>query len=462
MPATPSKSVAVIGGGITGLTAAYRLHQQGYAVTVFERAAQPGGSVRTIHENGYLVEAGPNSLQYGAPELKALIRDLGLEPNLLTAGAAAKKRFIVRGGRFQAVPAGPGAFFGTSLFSFGTKVRIFAELLKRPRVRTTDISLAELVRSHFNQELVDYAVNPLIAGIYAGDPAKLSAKHAFAMLWQAERTHGSLLRGMIALAKEKKARGESGVSPMISFPAGLQTITDTLVARLPAGSVRLNTSVETIIPGRPHRLVWKHEQQTASGEFAAVVLALPAGGLAQLTFGTLGERPLAALDHLPYPPVSSLFLGYRREQVAHPLDGFGGLVPAVENRQVLGILFSSTLFPGRAPEGHVGLTVFAGGMRQPDNALLSTPALLQRIAPDLRDLVGVSGEPAYVRHSVWPKAIPQYNLGHERFLEPLARCEQAHPGLFIGGSVRDGISVPDCVKSGAGLAQKVADYAGKL
>lgn len=460
MPATPPKSVAVIGGGITGLTAAYRLHQQGCAVTVFERSAQPGGSVRTIRENGYLVETGPNSLQYGAPELKALIRDLDLESSLLTAGAAAKKRFIVRGGRFQAVPAGPGAFFGTSLFSFGTKVRIFAEMLKRPRIRTTDISLAELVRSHFNQELVDYAVNPLIAGIYAGDPAKLSAKHAFAMLWQAERTHGSLLRGMIALAKEKKARGESGVSPMISFPHGLQTITDTLVARLPAGSVRLNTSVETIIPGRPHRLVWKQAQQTASGEFAAAVLALPAGGLAQLTFGTLGERPLAALDHLPCPPVSSLFLGYRREQVAHPLDGFGGLVPAVENRQVLGVLFSSTLFPGRAPEGHVGLTVFAGGMRQPDNALLSTPALLQRIAPDLRDLVGVSGEPAYVRHSVWPKAIPQYNLGHERFLEPLARCEQAHPGLFIGGSVRDGISVPDCVKSGAGLARKAAGFLG--
>lgn len=456
-----SQRIAIVGAGITGLTAAFRLHRQGHAVTVFERNAQPGGSVRSIRENGYLIEAGPNSLQYGAPELKALVKELDLEKVMLTASPAGKKRFIVRGGKFVPVPAGPGPFFSTNLFSFGTKVRIFAELLKRPRIRTTDLSLAELVRSHFNQELVDYAVNPLIAGIYAGDPEKLSVKHAFNMLWQAERSHGSLLRGMIALVKAKKARGESGVSPIVSFPGGLQQLTDTLAARLPAGALLLNTSVETVIPGRPHRLVWKHDGQSGSGEFDAVILAVPASGLAQLTFGTLGERPLALLDTIPQPPVSSLFLGYRREQVAHPLDGFGGLVPAIEKREVLGILFSTTLFPGRAPEGHVGLTIFAGGTRQPENARLDTPALLQRIAADLRDLVGASGEPAFIRHSVWPKAIPQYNLGHERFLEPMTRCEQDNPGLFIGGNVRDGISLPDCLKSGERLAKAAQDFAVK-
>lgn len=457
-----SQRIAIVGAGITGLTAAFRLHQQGHAVTLFERNAQPGGSVRTIREGGYLIEAGPNSLQYGAPELKGVVKELGLEPVMLTAGPAGKKRFIVRGGKFLPVPAGPGPFFSTRLFSFGTKVRIFAELLKRPRLRSTDLSLAELVRSHFNQELVDYAVNPLIAGIYAGDPEKLSVKHAFAMLWKAERSHGSLLRGMIALVKEKKARGESGVSPIVSFPDGLQTLTDSLAARLPAGSVHLNSTVETIIPGRPYRLVCKREGQSCSGEFDAVILAVPASGLAQLTFGTLGERPLAILETIPQPPVSSLFLGYRREQVAHPLDGFGGLVPAIERREVLGILFSSTLFPGRAPEGHVGLTVFVGGMRQPENARLNTRELLQRIAPDLRDLVGASGEPAFIKHSFWPKAIPQYNLGHERFLDPMVRCEQDHPGLFIGGNVRDGISVPDCVKAGERLAKAAMEFAGKL
>lgn len=455
-----AQRIAIVGAGLTGLTAAYRLHQQGHRVAVFERNQQTGGSVRTIRERGYLVEAGPNSLQYGVPELKALVRELNLEGALLTASPAAKKRFVVRGGRFVPVPAGPGAFVGTSLFSFGTKCAIFAELLKRPRLRTTDISLAALVRSHFTQELVDYAVNPLIAGIYAGDPEKLSARHAFPFLWQAERSHGSLLRGLLALAKERKTRGESGAAPIVSFRDGLQTLTDTLAARLPVGALHLNAAVETIIPGRPHRLVWKQDGQSASGEFDAVILAVPAGGLAQLTFGTLGERPFAQLDSLPQPPVSSLFLGYRRDQVAHPLDGFGGLVPAVENRQVLGILFSTSLFSGRAPDGHVGLTVFAGGMRQPDHARLDTPSLLQCITPDLNGLLGVTGEPAYIRHSFWPKAIPQYNLGHERFLEPLTRVEQQHAGLFIGGNTRDGISLPDCLKSGHALARKTAAFLG--
>ena len=455
-----AKHIAIVGAGLTGLTAAFRLHQAGCEVTVFEQGSQPGGSVRTVRENGYLVEAGPNSLQYGASGLKTLVRDLNLESALLTASPAAKKRFIVRGGKFVPVPGGPGAFLGTSLFSIGTKLAIFAELLKRPRIRTTDISLAELVRSHFSQELVDYAVNPLIAGIYAGDPEKLSAKHAFPTLWQAERTHGSLIRGMMALAKEKKSRGESGVSPIVSFRDGLQTLTDTLAARLPVGALHFNASVETLIPGRPHRLIWKQDGQSASGEFDAVILAVPAGALAHLTFGTLGERPFALLDSLPQPPVSSLFLGYKRSQVAHPLDGFGGLVPELEKRQVLGILFSSSLFPGRAPDGHVGLTVFAGGMRQPDNARLTTPDLLQRIAPDLAGLLGITGEPAYIRHSFWPKAIPQYNLGYERFLEPMTRLEQQHAGLFIGGNARGGISLPDCVRSGTELARKATGFPG--
>lgn len=459
MTASLPKRVAVVGAGITGLTAGWRLHQLGHQVRVFESAPQTGGSIRTIRDAGYLIEAGPNSLQYGAPELKQLIRDLGLENALRTANAAAKKRFIARGGRFVPVPSSPPAFLGSKLFSLRTKVSIFTELLSRPRVRTTDLSLAELVRSHFTQELVDYAVNPLIAGIYAGDPEKLSVKNAFASVWQAERSHGSIIRGMMSGAKAKKARGESGVAPIVSFQDGLQTLPDTLAAKLPPGSIALGTSVTTIIPGRPHRVIWKREHETGSEECDALVLAVPAGGLAQLTFGSLGERPLASLDSIVHPPVSSLFLGYRRGQVAHPLDGFGGLVPAIERREVLGILFSSTLFPGRAPEDHVGLTVFVGGMRQPEHARLPTDQLLARIDRDLRDLVGATGQPVFIRHSFWPRAIPQYQLGYEQHHETMGRLEKAHAGLFIGGNARDGISVPDCVKSGLKLAEKAASFA---
>ena len=456
-----STHVAIVGAGITGLTAALRLHEQGVRVTVLERASQPGGSIRTITDGGWLIEAGPNSLQYGTSELKQLVQDLGLESELVSANPAAKRRYIVRGGKFVAVPSSPPALLGSPLFGLRTKLSLLTELFTRPRIRTSDITLAELVRSHFTQELVDYAVNPLIAGIYAGDPEKLSVRHAFPMLWQAERSHGSLIRGMMAAGKAKKAAGGSGVAPIVSFHRGLQTLTDALAARLPAGSLKLGVTVETLLPGKPHRLVWKQDGETASGEFDAVVLAVPAGALAQLTCGTLGERPLASLDNIPHPPVASLFLGYRREQVAHPLDGFGGLVPALEKRDVLGILFSSSLFPGRAPDGHVGLTIFAGGTRQPDHARLTPEQLLARIDRDLRELVGATGAPVFMRHTFWPRAIPQYVPGYERWQEQATALENAHAGLFIGGNARDGISVPDCVKSGQKLAGRTIEYAAK-
>jgi len=448
------KSIAIVGAGITGLTAAFRLHEQGHRVTVLERSTRPGGSIRTVAEDGWLVEAGPNSLQFGAPAVKKLVTDLGLDSEMVPANPLAKRRFVVRGGRFVAVPASPPAFLGSPLFGLRTKLSLFTELFTRPRVRTSDISLAELVRSHFTQELVDYAVNPLVAGIYAGDPEKLSVRHAFPMLWQAERSHGSVIRGMMAAGKAKKAAGESTVGPIVSFRRGLQTLPDALAARLPAGSVRFGATVQTLLPGQPHRLIWQQDGQTTSGEFDAVVLAVPAGALAQLTRGNLGERPLASLDNIPQPPVASLFLGYRRDQVSHPLDGFGGLVPALERREVLGILFSSTLFPGRAPQGHVALTIFAGGSRQPDLARLTAEQLLARIERDLRELVGVSGAPVYLKHHAWPRAIPQYILGYERWQEQVTALEHAHAGIFIGGNSRDGISVPDCVKSGNRLAER--------
>ena len=457
-------SVAIIGAGITGLTAAYRLHGRGFRVKVFERGAQAGGAIRTHREDGWLAECGPNSVQFGAPELKQLVSDLGLDGEVAVANEAAKKRFIVRGGKFVPVPMGPGSFLATPLFGFGTKLSIFTELFSRPRVRNTDVSLAELVRCHYTQELVDYAVNPLIAGIYAGDPEKLSVKHAFPSVWEAERLKGSLPRGMMAVMKAKRPPGEKrpkGGTPLVSFRLGLQQLIDTLVAKLPPGTVELNTALDTLIPGRPHRLVCSRGTEKCGGEFDHVILAVPAPALAQITFGTLAERPLATLDTIVHPPVASLFLGFRREQVAHALDGFGGLTPEKERRDVLGILFSSTLFPGRAPDGHVALTVFAGGMRQPEHARLGTPQLIERVRRDLAELVGVTGDPVYVKHSFWPRAIPQYMLGYDRYFDAMNRLEERTPNLFIGGQCRDGISLPDCLKSGEKLARRVAEAAAK-
>ena len=459
---TTSKSFAIIGCGLTGLTAAWRLQREGHRVTVFERAHRVGGAIGSVFEKGWLAELGPNSLQE-SPEVTKLINELDLGRERVAAASAARNRYIVRRGRLVAAPTSPPAFLLSPLFSLRSRLRVFREFLARPRVRTTDVSLSHFIAAHFGQELVDYGLNPLVGGVYAGDPDKLSARYAFPNLWQIERRYGSILRGFRAQAAERRARGEaSGQPPIISFENGLQTLPTALASSLPAGTIRTGATVTSLIAGRPWKIIWNEgEAQVQSAEFDGVLLALPAPALGQLVFGTLGERPLASLDHLPHPPVSSLFLGFRREQVEHPLDGFGALVPALERRNVLGVLFSSTLFPRRAPSGHVALTVFVGGMRQPDIARLTTPQLLARVMPDLRELLGITGDPVFIRHTFWPKAIPQYNVGHDRFLEPLAQCEDRHVGLFIGGNARDGISLPDCVRGGQKLARRAAEWAAR-
>lgn len=457
-----TKSIAIVGGGISGLAAAWTLHRAGHRVTVFEKSPRVGGAIVTTQQDGWMIEGGPNSLQLGS-EVAKLVEELGISHRKQLATDYAKKRFVVRDSKLVPVPLSPPGLLTSPLFSLRARLKVFLELLHRPRIRTTDTNLASFVAAHFGQEIVDYALNPFVAGVYAGDPEKLSTRYSFPLLWQLERQHGSILRGMRAQAAERRAKGQAaGIVPIVSFDGGLQTLPDAIAAQLPAGSIHTDAAVTNVIPGKPWNVIWTRDGVAQTSEFDAVLLTLPAGGLASLVFGTLGERPLASLENQPHPPVSSLYLGFKREQVAHPLDGFGALIPAKERRQCLGILFSSTLFPGRAPAGHVALTIFTGGMRQPETARLNTEALVARVMPDLRDLLGVSGEPVFTHHTFWPRAIPQYNLGHERFMEPIARCELQHNGLFIGGNARDGISMPDCVKSGQRIANQAIDYVAKL
>ncbi|HEY0967712.1 MAG TPA: protoporphyrinogen oxidase [Opitutaceae bacterium] len=447
--------VAVIGGGITGLTAAYHLVRAGRTVRLFEASDRLGGVIRSERDGDWLIEAGPNSLQENSSALSQLIADLGLEPEKCAALPSARNRYILRRGQPCAAPLSPPGLLTSPLFSFGAKLRVLTEIFSRPRFRKQDISLAEFGRAHFGREFVDYALNPFVSGVYAGNVEKLSARHAFPSLWESERTHGSIIRAQIAGARAKRARGEkTGAPPIVSFREGLVTLPRALGARLPAGAVELGARVEGLIPGPSWRVIWSREGATHTEEFASVVLALPSAALARIPVGTLGERPLAGLDGIEYPPVSSLFLGYRREQVAHPLDGFGLLVPANERRSVLGVLFSSSLFAGRAPAGHVALTVMAGGANRPDLGRLPLAELLPKVRSELAEILGVSGEPVFIRHNAWARAIPQYNLGFERHLEAMERCERAHPGLYIGGQARDGIALTACIAAGRKLAER--------
>lgn len=448
--ASESLPVAVLGAGLTGLAAARHLALSGRKVMVFDGGEVAGGVMRSErHSDGWLIEAGPNSMQE-TPEVAELIRELGLEGVRQAASPAAKNRYIVRGGKLKALPFSPPAFLKSDVFSLRTKLRLVQEVFRRRSPRLRDLPLADFFREHFGQELLDYALDPFVSGIYAGDAAKLSARHSFPTLWKAEQEHGSLIRGQIAAARAKRRKGESTAPPtIISFAEGLATLPKAIAANLPAGTLQLGKAVRRLVPAPDGWIV----DAAPDERFAKVLVALPGPALARLELGVPGaQTSLASIDHLEHPPVTSLFLGFRREDVTHPLDGFGLLLPSIEKRPLLGILFNSTLFPGRAPAGHVGLTVMLGGARHADMARHPIEYQLPIVQRELASLLGVRGEPVFVRRTHWPRAIPQYQLQHDVHLEVIAAAEKRLPGLHIGGSVRDGIGLPACLKAGRRLA----------
>ncbi len=451
LPAAPR--IAVLGAGITGLTAAWELAQQGYTPIVFDRSPAPGGVIGAIRAGEWLHERGPNSLLEGSPEVAALIDRIGLGPRRLYAAPEAKQRYIVRGGRLVAMPTSPLSFVGTPLFSLGAKLNLLGEPFRRASPPAAQESVADFVARRLGREFLDYAINPFVGGVYAGDPALLSVRHAFPKLHALEQEHGSLIRG--ALKRRNTSGGPKG--RIFSFPEGLGEIPAALAAPL-GRAVRLRTHVPAV-ERVPHGWrVWCEQDGLAwPEEFAAVVCALPADALAALRIDGAGPAvaQLAALREIPHPPVASVFTGYRRAQVAHPLDGFGVLMPEVERGKILGTLFSSTLFPGRAPAGHVALTTFIGGMRAPGLLDLDDERLLAVVREELQRMLGVSGGPAVVRVQRWPRAIPQYVLGYERFKQAMDAVEAAAPGLFLGGNCRDGISLANCLGGGKRLAAAV-------
>ena len=326
---TKKKSVAVLGGGITGLAAAHRLAALGHPVRLFEQSSRLGGVVQTEMKDGWLSKSGPNSFQESSPEIDLLLGELGLQSEILEASPEAKNRYLVRDGRLVPLPMSPGALLRSPLFSTGTKLRVFREFFSARRNRIGDVALAPFIRTHFGQELVDYAVQPFVIGIYAGDPEKLSTRHAFPRLWQLEKEHGSLLRGQMASARQRRAAGRPRLPRIISFRRGLQMLPEAFATRLPPGAALLKTRVDGVVPtGSRWTIHWHDGWRTHAEAFDSVVAALPAPALARLQVGAFGEESLAGLAAVETAPVSSLFLGFRREQVAHPLDGFGALVPA--------------------------------------------------------------------------------------------------------------------------------------
>ena len=452
--------VIVCGAGVTGLATAWHLRQAGADVTLVEATDEIGGVMRTSRCDGYLVEHGPNSCML-TDELSALIDALGLTATVRPAAPQAQRRFIVRDGHPLAVPMSPLAMLRSPLFSFGAKLRVLREPFISPRTDATDESVAAFVQRRLGVEPLTYAVDPFVSGVYAGDPTRLSVAHAFPRLAALERTHGSLVRGMIAAARlARRARQESGDAPkrpsIISFVDGMGTLPVALAEALGSGNVLRRARVTEIVSGAGGTSLVTVERD--AGAFAlpahAVVSTLPMHALAAVRLAGDTAAAIGQLASLPYPPVISLALGFRRADVAHALDGFGCLIPSVEQRATLGVLFSSTLFANRAPEGHVLLTCFLGGTRRAELGSASTESLLAIVLPELTALLGVRGAPTFVQRTTWPHAIPQYNLGHDAHGRAADAIEALVPGLIVDGQFRRGVSVGDCVAAGERIARR--------
>jgi oxygen-dependent protoporphyrinogen oxidase len=340
---------------------------------------------------------------------------------------------------------GPLSAMTTPLWSMAGKLRV----LKEPFIKAIDPnkeeSAADFVRRRLGDELYRYAINPLIGGIYAGDPEQLSLRYAFPKLYALEQNHGGMIRGSIAkMRAARKSPAPKVDKRIISFQDGLAELPQLLAAAL-GEAVHTAVSIKSI---RRKDANWQIEWNGATHTYDEVVLTTPAHALSQLPLDAPIQEALKPIEAINFPPVSVLSLAFKRTDVAHPLDGFGLLVPECEKRKILGALFPSSLFTGRAPEDEVLLTIFVGGERQPEYAVPDTDAVLATVLPELKAMLGVSHQPTFVHHKHWPRAIPQYKLGYGKLLAQMDTVEANYPGLKLAGNYRDGISLSYCIEAG--------------
>jgi len=437
--------IAIIGSGITALARAWQLKQRGQDCVVLETSDQIGGAMQSHREGNYLAEEGPNSIQVNSAEVDAFLKSVpGFDDRVVVASDEAKKRFILKNDQPHAVPMGPFSALTTPLWSFGGKLRVLKEPFIKAIAPEIEESAADFVRRRLGDELYRYAINPLIGGIYAGDPEQLSLRYAFPKLYALEQNHGGMIRGAIAKMRAARRSDAPKVDKrIISFKDGLAELPQLLATAL-GDSVHTGVSISSI---RRTSKDWQIEWNGTTHRYDEVVLTTPAHALDKLPLDASIQKMLVPLKAIDYPPVSVLSLAFKRTDVAHPLDGFGVLVPECEKRKILGTLFPSSLFSGRAPVDEVLLTVFVGGERQPECALAETNTLLETVLPELKQLLGVSGQPTFVHHKHWPRAIPQYKLGYGALLAQMDEVEANFHGLKLAGNYRDGISLSYCIEA---------------
>lgn len=455
--------VVIVGGGLSGLSVAFRLRQAtpGISVTVLEPEPRVGGNVGTENHHGFRVERGPNGFLDRTPSVGELCRDLGLAERLIPASEGARKnRFLFLNGKLRKMPRGPLGLLTTSLLSLRGKWKLLTEPFRRPPDQVPpDESVAEFVTRRAGKEAAEVFADALVTGIHGGDPALLSVAAAFPRLPVMEREAGSVIRGFLRAAKQRKrdaaGRGdpEPGPMRMWSFPHGLQALPDAIADYLgPAVRVGVRvTAVSESASVSPWKVYGGHGQAWSAD---AVVLACPAYDQAAILADL--DPPLAdECAAIPYNRIAVVALGYRQADCPHTPDGFGYIAPQNTGRDVLGVQWCSSIFPDRAPVGCVLWRALCGGVHRAEMVDWDDRTLLRAVHAEMKRAMGVTGEPIFTRVIRWTAAIPQYVVGH---LDRVARIDALvakHPGLFLTGNAYRGIAMGDCVEQGGVIAAKV-------
>jgi oxygen-dependent protoporphyrinogen oxidase len=444
-----NQTTLIAGAGIAGLSIAYELQKRNIPYLIMEAGPAPGGVVHSFHKDGFELDAGPNSIG-ATPATMAFIREIGLEEELLEAAATSKNRFLVRNGRLHPISPNPIKILSSPYLSGSAKWCLFTERFRAAQPRFNEESVAGFIQRRFNREICDYLFDPILSGIYAGDPARLSIQEVLPFLPRWEKEYGSVTKGLFA------NKAVMGGRKIVAFKGGNNRLVQQLNTHLTT-PVRFNSRITGITRGAEGYIVqYQSGSQTAMLDVARVVLATPAYASAAI-LQQLDPAVAQLLGNIPYPRMGVLHLGFEREAVQNMPEGFGFLVPQAARLHFLGAICNSEIFPSRAPQGKALFTIFTGGVQQEhffDE--MSDEGLQQQILGELGTLLQLRQPPVMQHFSRWEKAIPQLNTGHRQIRTAVQSLEERFPGIHISGNYMSGVAVPAILQHAGGLAERLS------
>ncbi|MBK7628022.1 MAG: protoporphyrinogen oxidase [Bacteroidales bacterium] len=445
--------IIILGAGLTGLTMAYYLKKSGRNVIVIEKESRAGGVINTISADGFIYETGPNTGVLSTPEIARLFKDLNGNCDLDTANPKSKKRYILKKGKWQPLPSGLFSAVTTPLFTLKDKFRILAEPFRR-RGDDPDETLAQLVKRRMGKSYLHYAVDPFISGIYAGDPASLVTRYAMPKLYALEQKYGSFIGGAIKKAREPKSEDQKrATGEVFSVKGGLEKLISALVNELTEKSLIFNVKNLTVEPRDSEYTVTFRNTDDTVEEIAASYVVTTFGGISlKNILPFIQEQELNTVLKTKYAAVVQVAAGYKTWK-GMPLDAFGGLIPTLENRGVLGILFPSAIFKGRAPENGALISVFLGGIKKPDIISKTDQEIKEIVMKEIRETLLENSEPDLFEIFRYTHAIPQYEISSGERLECIRKIQDQYPGLILAGNIRDGIGMADRVKQGKAISE---------